>query len=44
MMLPASNLLNLLLLVEHELQKYLTILHFLSDLSGLKVNVLQANN
>ena len=43
-MLPPSNLLNLLVLVEDELQKYLTILYFLSDLSGLKVNVLQANN
>ena len=44
MMLPPSNLLNLLVLVEHELQKYLTILYFLFDLSGLKVKDLQANN
>ena len=39
-----SNLLNLLVLVEHEFQKHLTIFYFLSDLSGLKIKVLQANN
>ena len=48
-MLPASNLLKVLELVENELEKtffrkYLAILFFASDLSKLKVNVLEANN
>ena len=46
MLLPASNLLNVLGLLEKEnfLQKYLAMLFFTSDLGRLKVNVLEANS